>query len=87
MPESSAERSQLNPQGWVPTSRKNCGTKVKEAENRILRNMKKAFDTGRERKRRVQCRPQRSSHRGRKKAKQKRHREIQGQRAFPGAVT
>ena len=52
MPESSAERSQLNPQGWVPTSGKNCSTKVKEAENRILRNMKKAFDKGRERKRR-----------------------------------
>ena len=52
MPESSAERSQLNPQGWVPTSGKNCSTKVKEAENRILRNMKKAFDKGREKKRR-----------------------------------
>ena len=86
MPESSAERSQLNPQSEVPISRKNCGAKVEEAENRILRNIKKVFDKGRERKRSVQWRPQRSSQRGREKTEEKWHREIQEKRAFPGVV-
>ena len=86
MPESSAERSQLNPQTGVPTSRKNCDAKVKESENRILRNIKKVFDKGKERKRSVQWRPQRSSQRGREKTEEKRHREIQEKRAFPGVV-
>lgn len=86
MPESSAEKSQLNPQSGVPTSRKNCDAKVKEAENRILRNIKKVFDKGKERKRSVQWRPQRSSQRGREKTEEKRHCEIQEKRAFPGVV-